>query len=158
MEWKSIRAKDVMLPASDDSVQPAHPLPEKIPTEIEILRRELEVERRRNIDLNHQYQADLGQSRYFIKMEEDKVKDERKEQELLLEDFKSLGLKNKRLEDKLKGRKRNPGKRIKLIEKIQRDLEEARKQAEEQRKLKKYWKEQTKELRGKIVGERQVRG
>ena len=96
MEWKAIRVKDVMLPTRDDSVQPANLLPERIPTEIKILRRELEVERRRNIDLNHQYQADLGQSRYFLKIEENKVKDKRKERELLLEDFKSLGLKNKR--------------------------------------------------------------
>ena len=57
-------------------------------------------------------------------MEEDKVKDERKKRELL-EDFKSLGLKNKRLEDELKGRKGNPGKKIKLTKNIQRDLEEA---------------------------------
>ena len=56
----------------------------------------------------------------------------------------------------MKGRKRNPGKRIKLTEDIRRELEEARKQAEEQRKLTKYWKEQTKELRGKIAGERQA--
>ena len=66
------------------------------------------------MDLDHRYQADLGQCRYFLKIEEDKVKDERKERELLLEDFKSLGLKNKRLEDELKGRKKNPSKRIKL--------------------------------------------
>ena len=84
------------------------------------------------------------------------MKDERKERELLLEDFKSLDLKNKRLEDELKGRKENPGKRIKLTENIQRDLEEARKQAKEQRKLTKYWKEQIKELRGRIAGERQA--
>ena len=138
-----------MLPARDDSVQPANPLPERIQTEIEILRRELEVERRRNMDLDHQYQADLGQSRYFRKIEEDKVKDERKERELLLEDFKSLGLKNKRLEDELKGRKGNPSKRIKLTKNAQRELEEARKQKEERRKLTKYWKGQTQELRGK---------
>ena len=73
----------------------------------------------------------------------------------MLEDFKSLGLKNKRLEDELKGRKRNPSKRIKLTENAQRDLEEARKLVEEQRKLTKYWKEQTKELKGKIAEERQ---
>ena len=91
-----------------------------------------------------------------MKIEEDKVKDERRERELLLEDFKSLGLKNKRLEDEMKGRKGKPGKRIKLTKNIQRDLEEAQKQAEEQRKLTKYWKEQTKELRGKIAGERQA--
>ena len=41
----------------------------------------------------------------------------------MLEDFKSLGLKNKRLEDEMKGRKGNPGKRIKLTEDIRRDLE-----------------------------------
>ena len=94
---------------------------------------------------------------YFIKIEEDKVKDERKERELLLEDFKSLGLKNKRLEDELKGRKRNPSKRIKLTENAQRELKKAQKQTEEQRKLTKYWKRQTRELRGKMAEERQAR-
>ena len=74
----------------------------------------------------------------------------------MLEDFKSLGLKNKRLEDELKGRKGNPSKRIKLTENIQRDVEAAWRQAEEQHKLMKYWKEQTKELRSKIAGERQA--
>ena len=45
LEWKAIRVKDVMLPARDDSVQLANPLPKRIPMKIEILRRELEVER-----------------------------------------------------------------------------------------------------------------
>ena len=45
LEWKAIKVKDVMLPTRDDSVQPANPLPKRIPTEIKILRRELEVER-----------------------------------------------------------------------------------------------------------------
>ena len=80
----------------------------------------------------------MGQCRYFLKIEEDKVKDERKERESLLEDFKKLSLKNKRLEDELKGRKGNPRKRIKLTERTQRELEEAQKQTEEQRKLTKY--------------------
>ena len=84
------------------------------------------------------------------------MKDERKERESLLEDFKKLGLKNKRLEDELKGRKRNPSKRIKLTENTQRELEEARKQTEEQQKLNKYWKKQTQEHRGKMVEERQA--
>ena len=108
------------------------------------------------MDLDHQYQVDLGQSRYFLKIEEDKVKDERKERELQLEDFKSLGLKNKRLENELKGWKGNPSKRIKLTKNAQRELEEARKQIEEQRKLTKYWKGQTQELRGKMAKERQA--
>ena len=50
LEWRSIRAKDATLPARDDSVQPACPLPERMPIEIEILRRELEIERKRNMD------------------------------------------------------------------------------------------------------------
>ena len=45
--------KDVMLPTRDNSVQPANPLPERMPTKIKILRQELEVEKRRNIDLDH---------------------------------------------------------------------------------------------------------
>ena len=84
------------------------------------------------------------------------MKDERKERESLLEDFKKLGLKNKRLKDELKGRKGNPSKRIKLTKNTQRELAKAQKQTEEQRKLIKYWKKQTQELRGKMAGERQV--
>ena len=49
----------------------------------------------------------------------------------MLEDFKKLGLKNKRLKDKLKGRKGNPSKRIKLTENAQRELEEVQKQRAE---------------------------
>ena len=84
------------------------------------------------------------------------MKDERKERELLLEDFKKLGIKNKRLEDDLKSKKGNPSKRIKLTESTQRELEEAHKYTEEQQKLTKYWKKQTQELRGKMAEERQV--
>ena len=43
-------------------------------------------------------------------------KREKKKRESLLENFKKLGLKNKRLEDELKERKENPNKRIKLTE------------------------------------------
>ena len=83
------------FPTKDDSNQPACPLPERMPTELEFLRRELEIERKRNLDQDSSYQAELGQCRYFLKIEENKVKDERKERESLLEDFKKLGLKNK---------------------------------------------------------------
>ena len=81
-----------------------------------------------------------------MKIQKDKVKDERKERELLFQDYKKLGLKNKRLEDELKGKKGNPSKRIKLTENTQRELEEALKRKEEQRKLTKYWKKQPKSL------------
>ena len=106
MEWNSNRVRDVALPTRDDSVYPTCPLPERMPTELQLLRRELEIERKKNSDQDSNYQAELGQCRYFLKIEEDKVKDERKVRELLLEDFKSLGLKNKRLEDELKGKKK----------------------------------------------------
>ena len=53
------------------------------------------------------------------------MKDEKKERELLLKDFKKLGFKNKRLEDDLKSKKGNPSKRIKLTENTQRELKEA---------------------------------
>ena len=76
--------------------------------------------------------------------------------ELLLEDFKKLGIKNKRLKDDLKSKNGNPNKRIKLTESTQKELEEAQKQTEEQRKLTKYWKKQTQELISKMAKEKQV--
>ena len=79
LEGNFNRAKDVALPARDDSIQPACPLPERMPTELELLRRELEIERKRNLDQDSSYQAELGQCRYFLKIEEYKAKDERKE-------------------------------------------------------------------------------
>ena len=114
--------KDVMLPTRDDSVQPVCPLPERMPTKFELLRWELEIERRKNLDQGSSYQAKLGQYKYFLKIQEDKVKDERKERELLLEDFKELGLKNKRLEDDLKGKWGRPSKRVKLMEDTWKEL------------------------------------
>ena len=49
MEWNSNRAKDVALPARDNSVHPAFLLPERMPTKLELLRRELEIERKKNL-------------------------------------------------------------------------------------------------------------
>ena len=102
------REKDVTLPVKDDSIQPACPLPERLPTELELLRREFEIERKKNLDQDSSYQAELGQYKYFLKIQEDKVRDERKERELLHEDFKELGLKNKRLKNDLKGKGGRP--------------------------------------------------
>ena len=74
----------------------------------------------------------------------------------MLEDFKKLGLKNKRLNDQLKGKGVRPSKRAKLIEDSQKELQGAQKEVEEQRKLTSYWKKQAQELRGKVAKERQV--
>ena len=102
-----------------------------MPTEIEILRRELEVERKRNMDQDNSYQAELGQYKYFMKRQEDKVKDERKEREIPLKDFKRLGLKNKMLEDELKGKSDKPSKWAKLMENSQKELQGTQKEVEE---------------------------
>ena len=126
------------LPARDDSVQPACPLPKKMPTEFELLRWDLEIERRKNLDQGSSYQAELEQYKYFLKIQEDKVKDERKERELLLEDFKELGLKNKRLDDDLEGKGGRPSKRVKLMEDSRKELQEVQKEAKEQQRLTNY--------------------
>ena len=78
MEWNFNRTRDVVLSVRDDFVYPACPLPERMPTELEHLRQELEIERKKNSDQDSNYQEELGQCRYFLKIEEDKVKDERK--------------------------------------------------------------------------------
>ena len=52
-----------------------------MPTELELLRRELKIERKKNLDQDSSYQVELGQCRYFLKIEEDKVKDKRRERE-----------------------------------------------------------------------------
>ena len=102
-----------------------------MPTEFELLRRELEIERKRNSNQDSSYQAKLGQYKYFSKIQEDKVKYERKEWELLLKDFKELGLKNKRAEDDLKGKGSSPSKWVKLMEDSRKELQEVQKEAEE---------------------------
>ena len=61
IEWNSNRARDVALPVRDDSVQPVYSLPERMPTELELLRRELEIARKKNLDQDSSYQAKLGQ-------------------------------------------------------------------------------------------------
>ena len=75
---------------------------------------------------------------------------------MLLEDFKKLDLKNKRLEDNLKGKGRRPSKRVKLMEDSRKELQEVQKKAKVQRKLTNYWKKQTQKLRGKMAEERQT--
>ena len=82
----------------------------------------------------------MGQYKCFLKIQEDKIRDERKEQELLIKDFKELGLKNKRLEDDLKSKGGRPSKGVKLMEDSRKELQEVQKEAKEQWKLTNYWK------------------
>ena len=61
IEWNSNRARDVALPTRDDSIQPACLLPVRMPTELELLRWELKVERKKNLDQDSSYPVELGQ-------------------------------------------------------------------------------------------------
>ena len=90
------------------------------------------------------------------KLRDKKVKDKRKERELLLEDFKELDLKNKRLEDDLKGKGGRPSKRVKFMEDSRKELKRVQKEVKEQHKLTNYWKKQTQKLRGKMAEKRQT--
>ena len=65
----------MVLPTRDNYIQPACPLPERMLTEFELLRQELKIERRKNLDQGSSYQAELGQYKYFLKIQENKVKD-----------------------------------------------------------------------------------
>ena len=57
---------------------------------------------------------------------------------MLLEDFKELGLKNKRLDDDLEGKGGRPSKRVKLMEDSRKELQEVQKEAKEQQRLTNY--------------------
>ena len=70
--------------------------------------------------------------------------------------FKELGLKNKRLENDLKGKEGRPSKRVKLMEDSQNELQEAQKETKEPWKLTSYWKKLTQKLRGKRAKETQT--
>ena len=50
LEWNSNRTKCMALLVRDDSVQLACPLSERMLTELELLRKELEIERKKNLD------------------------------------------------------------------------------------------------------------
>ena len=58
----------MVLPGRDDSVQPACPLPERMLTEFELLRWELKIERKKNLNQDSSYQVELGQYKYFLKI------------------------------------------------------------------------------------------
>ena len=60
IEWNANRARDVALPARDDFVQPACPLPERMSIELDLLKKELKIERKKNLDQDSSYQAELG--------------------------------------------------------------------------------------------------
>ena len=58
--WRSNRIKDMVLPSIDDLVQPTNLLPERMLTEVKILKQEFEVERIVTRENNMRIQEDLG--------------------------------------------------------------------------------------------------
>ena len=62
--WRLNRVKDLVLPPIDDMVQSTCLLSEKVPTEVEILRSEIEVERKATNLKILRFQEDLGQCHY----------------------------------------------------------------------------------------------
>ena len=98
----------------DDLVQSANLLPERMPTNVEILKQEFDVEKRVSREKNIRLQEDLGQCHYDMEIQKDQIQGKDQKYELLLYDFKKLGLENVKLKKELKGKAGNPSKRIKL--------------------------------------------
>ena len=102
LTWKSNRVKDLALPLIDNMVQPACILPNKVPIEDEILRLEIEVERKATNLKILRLQEDLGQCHYDTKILKNEIRKKDQKYDLLLEDFKKLGLENKKNEERHK--------------------------------------------------------
>ena len=58
--WRLNQTKDMVLPSIDDTVQPVNLLPEKMPTEAEILRWKFEAERKTTNQKIMRLQENLG--------------------------------------------------------------------------------------------------
>ena len=86
-------------------VQLACLLSKRVPTEDEILRLEIEVERKATNLKILRLQEDLRQCHYDTKILKNEIRKKDQKYDLLLEDFKKLGLENKKNEerDKRKG-------------------------------------------------------
>ena len=106
----------MVLPPIDDLVHPTSLLPERMPSEVEILKLEFEIERRVNREKIMRFQEDLRQRRYDMEIQRDHIQKRDQKYELLLQDFKELGLENARLKKESKDKKCNLNKRIKLEE------------------------------------------
>ena len=73
------------------------------------------------------------QYHYDMEIQRDEIRKRDQKYELLLEDFKKLGLENARLKKRPKGKARNPSKRIKIEEdkktkKLQKEIASLKKQ------------------------------
>ena len=70
---RSNQVKDVVLSPMDDLVQSANLLPERMPTNVEILKQEFDVEKRVSREKNMRLQEDLGQCLYDMEIQRDQI-------------------------------------------------------------------------------------
>ena len=106
----------MVLPPVDDMVQPASLLSKRVPTQAKILRSEFEVKWKTTNQKILRLQEDLGQCYYDIELQRDEIRKKDQKYDLLLEDFKKLGLENEKLKKRTKGKANNPTKKMKIEE------------------------------------------
>ena len=82
--------------------------------EVEILSLEFEAERKATNQKIWKLQEDLGQCHYDMEIQRDEIRKKDQKYDLLLENFKKLGLDNEKLKKGLKGRASNPTKKMKI--------------------------------------------
>ena len=76
------------------------------------MKQELETEKRQMREENQCLQEELGHAKFLNEVQESKIREIIKDQNDLIEDFKSLGLENKKLKDKLKGKPGHSRKKL----------------------------------------------
>ena len=91
-------------------VQLACFLSERVPTGAEILRLEIEAERKATKLKILQLQEDLGQCHYDTKILKNEICKKDQKYDLLPEDFKNLGIENEKLKGWSKSKANNPRK------------------------------------------------
>ena len=72
----------------------------------------------------------MRQSRFQKEVQESKIQEIVKGRDELLEDFKGLGLENKKLKDELKSKSSHSSKRVKLADEKKKEMEKLRKENE----------------------------
>ena len=106
----------MVLSPIDDMGQLANLLSKRMLIEIEIRRSEFEADKKIPNQKILRLQEDLGQCHYNIKIQRNEIQKRDQKYELLLKDFKKLGLENEKLKKGPRGKASNPSKRIKIRE------------------------------------------
>ena len=92
------------LPPVNDMVQPVSLLPERMATKAEIMRSKIETERKVTNQKILRLQEDLGKCQYDMQIQKDEFRKKNQKYDLLLEDFKKMGLEYEKLKKDQKAR------------------------------------------------------